>query len=617
MKTISPFQAEPWARIDWLVLAALVCLSALVLGAGLSIRPLWGPEGRWAVIVREMLQSGNYLLPTVNGVVYFEKPLLSYWAILPFTWVGGLNEAMLRMPSVLSGVGTVLITFFIGRRLFGRSAGIIASLFLMTTGMFVVWARTASADLLNLFSIWFMFWCFLAGGWEGKLKHLVAVYSVGALSSFFKGPVAPAVTFFALALYSSTSLLLEIRGQAASGNTWRWEALRATFCREFRWLVSRQALFAILTGVAIGFFLLFLPVLVTGSWVSMELMWRENVIRFVQPFDHIQAAHGYATHMILFTAPWTLLIAAAIWETRRWGAGQSRRWLTLVTLAIFLFFALSKSRRGYYLLPIVPALALFAGRALSDGLGAMKKNISWTMRAATAMTSCLMLIAGLAATGIYSTLNEYHTPSVVIVAGCAIGGGCSALWLLSRRNFRKGLVVVLSLIFVLELWVFTKGMQFAEQKNTLRSYSKELAACLANVDDENIAVFHENAALLFYLNRKHVHELNSVDDLSQFKKEHPDGFIIADLADLDTHGEMEYVDGMAMVLLQQKNIIRQQGERFALLKVGAEETLVIPPIRKVPTRWTDLALFYWRLARASQSPLHPAPPSRSLTAPSN
>ena len=72
--------------------------------SGLSLRSLWGSEGRWAVVAREMMQTGNYFLPTINGQVYFDKPLLSYWAIIPFSWFTGVTETSARLPGALAGL---------------------------------------------------------------------------------------------------------------------------------------------------------------------------------------------------------------------------------------------------------------------------------------------------------------------------------------------------------------------------------------------------------------------------------------------------------------------------------------------------------------------------------
>ena len=596
------FPPRSWSRADWLVLMALTVLSILMLGTGLSIRSLWGPEGRWGMIAKEMLQSGNYFVPTVNGIVDFDKPLLSYWAILPFAWTMGLKESAVRMPSVLAGIGTILITFGIGRRLFGWRAGALAGLLLLTTAMFVSWARTASADLLNLFAIWAMFWCFLAGGGEGKLKYLVLLYGIGGLASFLKGPVALAVSLFTLLLYSSTSVLLEVKNLAASGAVTRREALERALFSQFRWLASRQALVGIIAGAALFSVFLLLPVFITGSWVSAQLMWRENVIRFVHPFDHHEPTYIYIKHLLLYSAPWTFLIAASLWEMRRWEAGQTTRWLTAMAVGIFLFFLLSASRRSYYILPILPALALIVGRVLSDALGASGNGVRWAIRAASFATSGLVLIAGLAMVGIYATLADYRHISALAVAVCAIGGGCSALWLVARRSLRKGLIVALSLVFVIELWTFNTGMKLAERQRTLPGCCTELAAYLSGVEDSRIALFRESATLLFYVNRRNLRELDSIQDLKGFEAEHPDGFVIADLNELKAPGDIEYVSGLT-ILLEQERDSKAGTPRFALLRLGPKEAPSTAVVQQVPARkTTDKNGSGWGAALAAGTP---------------
>ena len=79
--------------------AAVVAAAAVLFLARLGARALWSSEGRWAEIVREMLLSSNYFWPTINGKLYFDKPLLSYWFIVAATGLtGGINETAARLP---------------------------------------------------------------------------------------------------------------------------------------------------------------------------------------------------------------------------------------------------------------------------------------------------------------------------------------------------------------------------------------------------------------------------------------------------------------------------------------------------------------------------------------
>lgn len=195
---------------DYAGLAVLMAAASLLFLPGISLRSLWGSEGRWAVIAREMIQTGDYFLPTINGQVYFDKPLLSYWAIIPFAWLTGVTETTARLPGALAGIATVGIVYALGRRLFGRETGFLGGIVLITTVMFGFWSRTASAELLNVLAIWLMLWV-LAGDRRPSFGRYLAFYVVAAVSAFCKGPVAPAVALMTTAALSVTEIVADVR----------------------------------------------------------------------------------------------------------------------------------------------------------------------------------------------------------------------------------------------------------------------------------------------------------------------------------------------------------------------------------------------------------------------
>ena len=83
----------------------VLVLAAILFFARLGARALWSSEFRWAEIAREMIVTHNYFWPTINGHVYYDKPLGSYWLVIfstPFT--GGLNEAATRLPCAIAGL---------------------------------------------------------------------------------------------------------------------------------------------------------------------------------------------------------------------------------------------------------------------------------------------------------------------------------------------------------------------------------------------------------------------------------------------------------------------------------------------------------------------------------
>ena len=107
---------------------ALAVLAVVVVFASLCLRlghlPLLAPdEGRNAEIGREMKESGAWLVPTYNGVVYLDKPALYFKIVALSLALGGNNETAARLPSALFGVGLVLMVFAFCRKAHGCAAG--------------------------------------------------------------------------------------------------------------------------------------------------------------------------------------------------------------------------------------------------------------------------------------------------------------------------------------------------------------------------------------------------------------------------------------------------------------------------------------------------------------
>ncbi len=104
---------------DLMILTVLICLLFTFM---LGNRPLSVPdEGRYVEIPREMVASGNYLTPRLNGVKYFEKPVLFYWLEAFSIKLFGLNEFTLRLWPALFALFGCLAVAVAGARLFGRT----------------------------------------------------------------------------------------------------------------------------------------------------------------------------------------------------------------------------------------------------------------------------------------------------------------------------------------------------------------------------------------------------------------------------------------------------------------------------------------------------------------
>lgn len=561
--TNTNFPEKKWLPLDFVYLAGITFFSALLTMTGLSVRSLWGSEGRWAEIVREMLYSGNYFLPTINGLMYFDKPLLSYWAIIPFSLNGTVTEASARMPSALAGIGTAIITFLIGRRLFENRTGLVSSALLITSAMFLFWSRTASADIINVFAIWLCFLCFIYGAHSGSSLYIILLFGIGAITSFCKGPIGTAVVFFSITVYSIFETILELRK-----HKFTLFELKKAFLLKFRWIVSLQGLAGIITGIIIFLFLLLLPVLSTGSWTSVELMWKENVQRFFRPFDHIEPFYVYFKYVPIFFAPWTLFLIASLLYIKGWSKKPAERFIVFITLGIFLFFTISGSRRSYYILPILPGLALITGKTISDWLGNFEQNNRKILKWSSILICSILSLSGICVIFAFFDSRIPSHPSQIAIGVFATIACIYAMILLNRKTKAMGILLLISVVFIMELWAFNVGMAVAEKKRTLRPFALKTADYLKDTSDDRISLYKGyDSVLIFYLKRKPLKVLFSAEDIRSFQEAHNGGFLIGNLSSINKYQASGELKGVTLIYAE-KDGLKENGDNLALFSLN-------------------------------------------------
>jgi 4-amino-4-deoxy-L-arabinose transferase-like glycosyltransferase len=144
-------------RTSWLwIVPLLVIWFSLFLGN----RPYATPdEGRYVEIPREMVATGNYVTPRLNGVKYFEKPPLFYWIQAGNIKLLGTHEWSMRLGSILFAVIGCLGTFLFTRKFYGAKSGVAACFILATSPLYYALSRLLTLDMpmtalvsLSLFS---------------------------------------------------------------------------------------------------------------------------------------------------------------------------------------------------------------------------------------------------------------------------------------------------------------------------------------------------------------------------------------------------------------------------------------------------------------------------------
>jgi 4-amino-4-deoxy-L-arabinose transferase-like glycosyltransferase len=164
MEATATLEPRTETRVNtWpLRMLGVLAFAGVLFFARLGERALWSEEIRWLQIPREMQATGDWLWPTINGQIYYDKPLGSYWLVLLSSFVtGALDEQSARLPSALSGLLGVALMMLIARRLCSDTIALLAGLILATSFSFVFFARHASTDVETVTGLLAALWLFL------------------------------------------------------------------------------------------------------------------------------------------------------------------------------------------------------------------------------------------------------------------------------------------------------------------------------------------------------------------------------------------------------------------------------------------------------------------------
>ena len=326
----------------WLALAALVILP-LYLWAGLGNRDVWAPdEPRYALVAREMQERGNYALPTVNGEPYAHKPPLLFWLMTAssrLTGAGAADPFSARLPSALAGVGTLCVTSALGARLFGPGVAALAPLVLATAHMFCWEAHAAQMDCLLTFWIALGLLCLVAWREEGRARHAYGFALACGLATLTKGPVGFVIPWAVAWLWARD------KGDVACARGLFRPACLAVFAGPvLAWLAA---------ATAYG-----------GQEYVEQLLGRHVVERYLNSWHHVKPFWFYLADLPLEWLPWTLALPATLAYAH--GARRERgvRFVAVWVLFMLAFFSFPKGKRGLYMLPALPPLALLTAAAL-------------------------------------------------------------------------------------------------------------------------------------------------------------------------------------------------------------------------------------------------------------
>jgi hypothetical protein len=338
-----PARAGPAPRFrPALSIALFGCalLAAVLAFSNLGVRPLMSPaEARYALVAREMLESGDWIQPRLNHVRFYEKPPLTFWGVAISYQLFGFTEFASRLPSALAYIGTVVVTFLLALELVGKGTAPLAALIYATSLGPFVFGRFLFTDTLLVFCSGIaLLGLARAIRRPASRSGLILFYLGASLAGLTKGLIGLVFPFSTAVLYG---LLVGGRPFLRSLRPWLGAGIVAIVCLPWHIILAwRDPEF-------LPFYL--------GHEHFARFLGRRYPVNF-SPLS----VPAFWMSTLLWLFPWFLFLPAALPRRR----GQRSRRLALAwiwTAVIMGFFTLTGSRMEYYALPALPALAVILG----------------------------------------------------------------------------------------------------------------------------------------------------------------------------------------------------------------------------------------------------------------
>ncbi|MGA9573877.1 MAG: phospholipid carrier-dependent glycosyltransferase [Lysobacterales bacterium] len=318
----------------------------------LGHRDLFDPdEGRYAEIPAAMVDSGDWLTPRLNGLKYFEKPVLQYWGTAVIYKLLGKSNATARLFTALMGLTTALFVMWVAFRLYGKRAAAYTFLITISSMMVVTFAHLLTLDMsLTAFIIIGIGSLVIAQTDRDDDKRtrnwMLVAWAALALGTLTKGLIAvvlPAISVLAYSIWQRDTDL--------------WKKLH------------------LFKGVL-------LYVLIAAPWFVAVSYKNPEFAKFFFIHEHFDRytsqVHGregpvyyFIPFLILGVCPWLITSIKSIirpgfsWAPCNPGAFNPERFLWVFVIVTFIFYSLGQSKLPAYILPIFPVIAVISGGQIS------------------------------------------------------------------------------------------------------------------------------------------------------------------------------------------------------------------------------------------------------------
>jgi 4-amino-4-deoxy-L-arabinose transferase-like glycosyltransferase len=458
------------SRRSWIALAIIF---ALVWFANLDVRKLQHPdEGRYAEIAREMLVSGDWVTPRLDGIKYFEKPPLQYWLTAASFKAFELDEWTARLPGAIAGFLTLAIVAYVGSLLASPAAGRYGGMALAGSLWLFGISHLVTLDALLTFWLTLSLGAFLLaqharGSPPAQRRWMLVAWAATAGGVLTKGLVALLIPFCALVVYS-----LVTRDRAP------WKRLHV------------GSGLAVLLVLAAPWFVL---VSLRNPEFARFFFIHEHFERFLTTEHRRIGAWWYFLPMaVAGLLPWTGIF---LWRLRHGWRDATlepngfawQRFCLVYAGFVLVFFSLSGSKLPSYILPMFPAMALVLGWQLQRTSARTLAALTALLVATTIALWLAMLIGwpriagALADARTPRALYDALGPWVKVALGVAAGGYVAG-WIAFRQGGERGKTLGIAALSLCTILAMQAAFTGSDVFRATRS-SADLVTTLENSDD--------------------------------------------------------------------------------------------------------------------------------------
>ncbi len=409
------------------LLLLLTLFSVLWLGT-IGYRKLIMPdEGRYAEIPREMVASGDWLTPRLDGLKYFEKPALQYWATAAAFTLFGEHQWTARLWSALTGLLGVLATWFTARRLWGGGAALGGAGVLAGSLLYGLIGHVNTLDMGVSFFLSAAVFAFVLAQHDDaspreNRNYMLAAWLAAALAMLSKGLIGLVLPGTALVVYSL------------------WQRDFSSWRRLH--LVPGLALF---TAVAAPWFV---AVSIANPGFAQFFFIHEHFQRFLtKEAGRYQPIWYFLPILIVGMAPWLIALFSAPWSAARrepLQRFQPLRFLLVWIVVVFCFFSVSDSKLASYILPLFPALAALIGWHLEQLAGrdprALRRHAWPPILLALACLALSPLAVRLASPEVPAPLYAAYVPWLLAASASLLAGALAGFVFAGRARPRAALL---------------------------------------------------------------------------------------------------------------------------------------------------------------------------------